>query len=185
MDSFDEAGWLKEARSCPSPHFDARPDAMDVSLVVLHCISLPPGRYGGKAIDQFFQGKLDPRDDLYFEEIAPMRVSAHFLIRRDGELVQYVSVDHRAWHAGVSSFEGRERCNDFSVGIELEGTDSGSYQEEQYQCLTRLLTLLMARYPAITAQRITRHSDIAPGRKTDPGPGFAMTKLQELLGNLE
>ncbi|GIU16567.1 N-acetyl-anhydromuranmyl-L-alanine amidase [Shewanella sp. MBTL60-112-B2] len=139
---------------------------------MIHNISLPAGCFGQPYIDQLFQGCLDIEADASFKELQGLEVSAHFLIRRDGELVQYVSCDDRAWHAGVSEFDGRSNCNDFAIGIELEGTDSITYSDAQYQMLMELTKSLMAHYPDITPTRITGHSDIAPGRKTDPGNGF-------------
>ncbi|WP_107850775.1 1,6-anhydro-N-acetylmuramyl-L-alanine amidase AmpD [Oceanimonas marisflavi] len=175
-----QEGWLSPARHCESPHQDDRPDA-DISLLVVHCISLPPGRFGGPYIDDLFMGRLDSSAHPYFEGIYQLRVSAHCLIRRDGELVQYVPFHRRAWHAGLSCFEGRDKCNDFSVGIELEGTDTGDYTPAQYRVLAEVTRALMQAYPAITPSRITGHSDIAPGRKTDPGPGFDWTRFRALL----
>jgi N-acetyl-anhydromuramoyl-L-alanine amidase len=172
-------GWLSPARHCPSPHCDDRPEG-EISLLVVHCISLPPGRFGGPYIDQLFLGTLNPDDDPYFAGIYQLKVSAHCLIRRSGELVQYVPFNKRAWHAGQSCFEGRERCNDFSIGIELEGTDTDEYTAAQYRQLTAVSRLLLAAYPAITPTRIVGHSDIAPGRKTDPGTGFDWTFIERL-----
>ncbi|GAA3546694.1 1,6-anhydro-N-acetylmuramyl-L-alanine amidase AmpD [Zobellella aerophila] len=172
-------GWLTPARHCPSPHCDQRPEG-EISLLVVHSISLPPGRFGGPYIDQLFLGQLDPAADPYFAEIHQVRVSAHCLIRRDGELVQYVPFNKRAWHAGLSCFEGREKCNDFSIGIELEGTDTGRFTPAQYRRLIRVSRLLMAAYPAITRERIVGHNDIAPGRKTDPGTGFDWGFIERL-----
>jgi len=175
-----EAGWLTNARQVPSPNFDPRPSA-EVSLLVIHSISLPPGRYGGPWIDSFFCNELDISADPFFEEVKDLKVSAHFLIRRDGELVQYVSTGDRAWHAGLSCFEGRDRCNDFSIGIELEGCDNEPFSEAQYQQLQDLVLLLGSYYPALTSNRIVGHCDIAPGRKTDPGPGFDWARINGLL----
>jgi AmpD protein len=152
-------------RVVDSPNCDARPPGTQVSLAVLHCISLPPGEYGGDAIERLFTNRLDPHAHPYFKVIHGMRVSAHFLIRRDGELVQFVPVARRAWHAGASCWRGRSRCNDFSVGIELEGTEEAPFEDAQYATLIGLLQEL--GLPQIAA-----HSDIAPGRKTDPGPQF-------------
>ncbi|MBS3802960.1 MAG: 1,6-anhydro-N-acetylmuramyl-L-alanine amidase AmpD [Oleiphilaceae bacterium] len=166
------SGRLSGARWCPSPNFGARPSDCGISLLVIHNISLPPGQYAGPAIEQFFCNQLDPREHPYFESIAGMQVSSHLLIRRDGECVQFVNLRDRAWHAGRSSFEGRPECNDYSIGIELEGTDHESYTELQYQTLDRVSRQIMAAWPAITGARVTGHSDIAPGRKTDPGPAF-------------
>lgn len=173
-------GWLDDARHCLSPHFNARPNK-EVSLLVIHNISLPAGRFGLPFIDQLFQGCLDVTADESFQELQGLEVSAHFLIRRDGELVQYVSCDDRAWHAGVSEFDGRSGCNDFAVGIELEGTDSVDYSDLQYAKLIALTKELMARYPDITLDRITGHSDIAPGRKTDPGESFDWQRFKNAL----
>lgn len=173
-------GWVAQARCCQSPHFNARP-LHEVSLLVIHNISLPAGCFGQPYIDQLFQGCLDIEADTSFKDLQGLEVSAHFLIRRDGELVQYVSCDDRAWHAGVSEFEGRSNCNDFALGIELEGTDALAYSEEQYQRLIELTRSLMVHYPDITLARITGHSDIAPGRKTDPGNGFDWQRYKAAL----
>ncbi|EHT13340.1 1,6-anhydro-N-acetylmuramyl-L-alanine amidase AmpD [Raoultella ornithinolytica] len=173
-------GWLVDARRVPSPHHDCRPDDEAPSLLVVHNISLPPGEFGGPWIDALFTGTLDPSAHPFFAEIAHLRVSAHCLIRRDGEIVQYVPFDKRAWHAGVSSYHGRERCNDFSIGIELEGTDTLAYTDAQYQQLVTVTRQLIALYPAI-ARHMTGHSDIAPVRKTDPGPAFDWAKFRGLL----
>jgi len=175
-----EDGWVTSARKVPSPHFNARPNDEKPSLLVIHNISLPPGEFGGPWIDRLFTGMLSPDDHPYFAEIAHLRVAAHCLIRRDGELVQYVSFDQRAWHAGVSQFNGRENCNDFSIGIELEGTDTLPYTVEQYQTLQQVSKLLMQYYP-LTHDRITGHSDIAPQRKTDPGPAFDWARYHHSL----
>ncbi|WP_347253259.1 1,6-anhydro-N-acetylmuramyl-L-alanine amidase AmpD [Leminorella grimontii] len=174
-------GWIDEATRVPSPHFDERPEGEIPSLLVVHNISLPPGEFGGPYIDRLFTGRLDPNEHPYFAEIHHLRVSAHCLIRRDGEVVQYVPFDKRAWHAGVSIFEGRERCNDFSIGIELEGTDTADFTDEQYRQLARVTELLVANYP-ITPERIRGHSDIAPGRKSDPGPHFYWDRYRSLIG---
>lgn len=157
-------------RVVDSPNQDERPRGAQVSLVVLHSISLPPGQYGGDAIERLFTNRLDPSAHPYFREIASLRVSAHFLIRRDGELVQFVPVGRRAWHAGASAWRGRSRCNDFSVGIELEGTDDSPFEEAQYAALVPLLRKLSLR-------DLAAHSDIAPGRKTDPGARFDWARL--------
>jgi N-acetyl-anhydromuramoyl-L-alanine amidase len=143
-----------------------------VDLLVIHGICLPPGEFGGPWIEDLFNNRLDPQAHPYFRGIADQRVSAHLLIRRDGELIQYVDLDKRAWHAGPSSFAGRPRCNDYSVGIELEGADRIPYEEVQYRVLAQATEEIRARFPAIGAARIVGHSDIAPGRKTDPGPAF-------------
>lgn len=172
-----EQGWLTGVRRVPSPHYDDRPTGEAPSLLVVHNISLPPGEFGGPYIDQLFTGTLNADEHPYFATIRQLRVSAHCLIRRDGEIVQYVPFDKRAWHAGVSRFEGRERCNDFSIGIELEGADTLPFTAAQYDQLSAVTRLLARRYP-ITPERITGHSDIAPGRKTDPGPAFDWTRYQ-------
>jgi AmpD protein len=170
----DIAGMCSGARWVPSPHHDPRPEEAEVSLVVIHNISLPPGQFGGPWIDDLFLGRLDPDAHPYFKEIASLRVSSHFLIRRDGELVQYVPTELRAWHAGASSWKGCERCNDFSIGIELEGADDVPFAEPQYETLSNLLEALAARYGNLD---IAGHSDIAPGRKTDPGPWFEWARI--------
>lgn len=173
-------GWLEEARRVPSPHYDCRPDDEPPTLLVVHNISLPPGEFGGPWINALFTGTLDADAHPFFAEIVHLRVSAHCLIRRDGEIVQYVPFDKRAWHAGVSCYQGRERCNDFSIGIELEGTDTLPYTEAQYRQLAALTRLLAAHYPAL-GNHITGHSDIAPVRKTDPGPAFDWTRFRALI----
>lgn len=173
-------GWYKEAEPSPSPHFNHRPNG-EVSLLVIHNISLPAGRFGLPYIEQLFLGTLDTEADASFAGLKGLEVSAHFLIRRDGELRQFVSVDQRAWHAGVSNFEGRSGCNDFAVGIELEGTDDSGFTEEQYHKLITLTQSLQQAYPDITKERIVGHSDIAPGRKTDPGPGFDWQRYLQAL----
>ena len=175
------SGWLAPARRLPSPNHDERPAGTVVDLLVVHGISLPPGEFGGPWIDALFTNRLDPAAHDYFRDICTLRVSAHVLIRRDGEVVQYVSFDRRAWHAGQSSFGGRERCNDFSVGIELEGCDDQPYGDAQYLALAAVTRALMQAYPAIEPARIVGHSDIAPGRKTDPGPCFDWSRYRALL----
>jgi len=174
-------GLLAEARQRPSPNCDQRPPGSVIDLLVIHSISLPPGEFGGPWIDRLFLNRLDPTAHPYFREIAPLRVSAHLLIRRSGELIQYVPLHLRAWHAGVSEFHGRSRCNDFSIGIELEGSDRAPFEDAQYLVLQRLSRRLMTRYPQITPERITGHSDIAPGRKTDPGPRFDWERFRQGL----
>ena len=175
-----EDGWITSARKVPSPHFNQRPENEIPSLLIIHNISLPPGEFGGPWIDQLFTGTLPPDAHPYFADIAQLRVAAHCLIRRDGELVQYVSFDQRAWHAGVSQFAGRENCNDFSMGIELEGTDTLPYTDAQYNTLKKVSALLLKQYP-LTLERITGHSDIAPQRKTDPGPAFDWIRYKESI----
>lgn len=164
-----ESGWVDGARAVPSPNHDERPAGLPVDLLVVHNISLPPGVFGGDAIEALFQNRLDPAGHPYFATVHALRVSAHFLIRRDGELVQFVSCGQRAWHAGQSDFLGRQRCNDFSIGVELEGADDRPFDEAQYRTLSALTGLLRRRYPIAA---VAGHSDIAPGRKTDPGPHF-------------
>lgn len=173
--------WLPDARRTPSPNCDDRPPGISVDLLVIHNISLPPGQFGGEAIEAFFQNRLDPSAHPYFAEIAPLRVSAHLLIRRDGHTLQFVPLNRRAWHAGQSCFQGRERCNDFSIGIELEGTDDTPFSDRQYDRLIELTRAIQILYPSITPERITGHSDIAPGRKTDPGPCFEWQRYLERL----
>jgi N-acetyl-anhydromuramoyl-L-alanine amidase len=175
-------GWLSRARHVLSPNRDARPAGMEVDLLVIHGISLPPGEFGGPWIEHLFLNRLDPAVHPYFASIAGLKVSAHLLIRRDGELIQFVGFGERAWHAGLSSFEGRERCNDFSIGIELEGADEVPYTDHQYEVLGVSVREILARYPAIHPRRIVGHSEIAPGRKTDPGPAFDWARLHQLLG---
>ncbi len=165
------SGWCHDVQHCPSPNFNARP-AGEVSLLVIHNISLPPAQFKTGKVQAFFQNLLDVTEHPYFAGIADLRVSAHFLIERDGEVTQFVSCLDRAWHAGVSVFDGREGCNDFSLGIELEGTDEQPFTDAQYSALIELTRQLRSAYPAITPQRMCGHSDIAPGRKTDPGPFF-------------
>ena len=172
---------LKGAILLPSPHCDARPQGVEPDLIVIHGISLPPGEFGGAWIDDLFMGRLDPAAHPYFAEIAHLRVSAHLLIRRDGAVTQYVPFHLRAWHAGVSSFEGRAGCNDFSIGIELEGTDDVPYTEAQYMSLAQVIAALQQAYPSLRA--IAGHEDIAPGRKTDPGASFMWSWLETLLND--
>lgn len=176
-----ESGWLSGARRLPSPHCNSRPDNAEVDLLVIHCISLPPGQYGGPYIDDFFLGQLEIGDHPYFPEIDGLRVSAHFLIDRDGRVTQYVPCDKRAWHAGQSEFCGRRDCNDFSIGIELEGLDTDSYTDAQYHTLAEVTAAVVEAYPAIGRDRIAGHSDIAPGRKLDPGPGFDWRRFHREL----
>ena len=173
--ALEETGWLRGAWRSVSPNCDDRPDDADISLIIVHAISLPPSQFGTNDIERFFTNTLDPAAHPYFAEIAPIKVSAHFLIRRDGELIQFVSCLKRAWHAGVSSWNGRERCNDYSIGIELEGCDELSFDEAQYQRLIALVHELRGNYP-ITA--VVGHSDVAPLRKTDPGPCFDWSRLE-------
>jgi N-acetyl-anhydromuramoyl-L-alanine amidase len=177
----NDGAWLRGVRRVMSPNCDERPEGCEISLIVVHGISLPPGQYGGPWIDDLFTNRLDPTAHPYFAEIAHLRVSAHVLIRRDGKLVQYVPFTQRAWHAGVSCFGERECCNDFGIGIELEGHDETPYAPVQYRKLAALVRLLRAHYPDIGADAVVGHSDIAPGRKTDPGPAFEWNRLRSLL----
>ena len=176
-----QGDWLLEADRRPSPNQDERPVAVEIALIVVHGISLPPGEFGGPWIDALFQNRLDARAHPYFAGIAHLKVSAHLLIHRDGRVVQYVPFSRRAWHAGQSEFRGRTGCNDFSIGIELEGTDELPYSDMQYTQLAAAITALRTRYPHIDAEAVVGHSDIAPGRKTDPGPSFDWVRLRALL----
>jgi AmpD protein len=177
-----EAGWIPAARRVPSPNCDSRPAGSEVSLVVLHSISLPRGRYGkaggGSAIERLFTNRLDTAEHPSFADLAGLRVSAHFLIYRDGERVQFVPLQQRAWHAGASRWRGRERCNDFSVGIELEGVDDGRFAAAQYASLAALLKVLQAVLPL---RDVAAHSDVAPSRKSDPGARFDWARFLQLL----
>ena len=173
--------WLNQASKIPSPNYDERPVGQAPSLLVVHCISLPPEQFGGGYIDQLFCNQLNPDEHPYFKQIYQLKVSAHLLIKRDGEIVQYVAFDKRAWHAGLSEYKGRQRCNDFSIGIELEGSENQPYTDEQYQQLIAVTETLIAHYPGLYSQNIVAHSDIAPARKTDPGPSFDWSRyLAEL-----
>ncbi|WP_299877064.1 1,6-anhydro-N-acetylmuramyl-L-alanine amidase AmpD [uncultured Cocleimonas sp.] len=174
-------GFLESARVCPSPNHDDRPDSDDISLIVIHNISLPPNQFGGEGIDQLFTNTLNKDEHPFYEEIDHLRVSSHLLIRRDGEVVQYVPFEKRAWHAGESSYLGRSVCNDFSIGIEMEGTDFEPFTDIQYQVLETTIHSLLERYPTLSKQNITGHEHIAPGRKTDPGPYFKWEKLAKSL----
>ena len=167
-----EQGWLDAATRLQSANNDPRPDPADISLLVVHNISLPPGQFGGPYIGQLFCNCLDSDEHPYFAEIAHLKVSSHLLIDRLGNIIQFVPFGQRAWHAGVSRFEGRDNCNDCSIGIELEGADNIAYTERQCIVLAEVTKVLCTQYPLITADRIQGHSDIAPGRKTDPGPAF-------------
>jgi AmpD protein len=173
-----KTGLVQGARQVDSPNCDDRPHAGDPELLVIHGISLPPGEFGGPWIDRMFTNTLPADAHPYFAQIAHLKVSTHLLIRRDGELIQYVPLHMRAWHAGQSCFQGRDACNDYSIGIELEGTDEEAYTEEQYRKLNQLVASLLATYPSLSADRIVGHSDIAPGRKTDPGEAFDWQRLQ-------
>ena len=173
--TIDDAGVIPQVRQIASPNCDERPSATAIELVVIHNISLPPGEFGGEAIAALFTNTLDHAAHPYFATLEGLRVSAHFLIRRDGEMLQFVPCAHRAWHAGASSWRGRRACNDFSIGIELEGTDDLPFTEAQYAALAALLRALRARYPIAG---IAGHSEIAPSRKTDPGPHFEWSRVR-------
>ncbi|MGW8309706.1 MAG: 1,6-anhydro-N-acetylmuramyl-L-alanine amidase AmpD [Thiogranum sp.] len=181
MQLTNDGAWLVGARRVLSPNCDDRPDAADISLIVVHGISMPPGEFGGHWIDDLFTNRLDTRAHPYFAEIEGLEVSSHVLIRRDGELVQYVPFTRRAWHAGRSCYSGRAACNDFAVGIELEGQDDVPYEDVQYLRLASLIKALRDRFPGIRADAVVGHSDIAPGRKTDPGAAFDWPRLRGLL----
>lgn len=168
----DSAGWLQRVRHCPSPNFNQRPAGQRIDLLVIHNISLPPGEFGGGYVEQLFMNQLDCAAHPAFADLRDLRVSAHLFIDRRGHATQFVSFDQRAWHAGQSQFGGRDNCNDFSIGIELEGTDTLPYTDLQYHNLRALTRALRAHYPALQADRIVGHCDIAPERKTDPGPAF-------------
>jgi AmpD protein len=174
-------GLLTGVRQVLSPHFDARPSGVLPELLVVHGISLPPGEFGGPWIDRLFTGTLPWDEHPYFKQIEGLRASAHALIRRDGQIVQYVPFGERAWHAGQSAWAGRTACNDFSIGVELEGTDDTPYTDAQYQALAGLLAALLAAYPSLTQQAIVGHSDVSPGRKTDPGASFEWPRLRTEL----
>jgi AmpD protein len=169
--------WLQGIRRVPSPNYSPRPKGMDIELLVIHSISLPPCSYGGPFIEQLFTRTLDEKAHPRFKGLANLRVSSHLLIRRTGEIVQYVSFLQKAWHAGISNFRGRKRCNDFSIGLELEGCKNMIYTNKQYEQLERVIKILQSAWPILTHKRIVGHSDIAPGRKTDPGPSFNWKRL--------
>jgi AmpD protein len=171
-------GWLSDVRRLSSPNCDPRPSGSEPELIVIHGISLPPGRYGGPWIDRLFTNTLPAEADPYFSTIQDLRVSSHVLISRDGTVTQYVPFSLRAWHAGPSNWCGREACNDYSIGIELEGTDDEPYDDRQYPVLAALITSLQQAYPTLAPGAIAGHSDIAPGRKTDPGPAFDWHRLE-------
>jgi len=176
-------GLMRPARQCPSPNQDERPAGVEPDLLVLHNISLPPGEFGGPYIEQLFCNCLDGGAHPYFAGICELQVSAHLLLRRDGEVVQFVPFARRAWHAGESSFRGRSRCNDYSIGIELEGDDHTPYSDAQYAHLTGIIHALQQRYPRLTTRHIAGHCDIAPGRKEDPGPAFDWLRLYDALSD--
>jgi AmpD protein len=182
MNSETTTAWHPGASVVPSPNFDPRPEGVAIDLIVIHSISLPPGQYGGPGIEQLFTNQLDPAAHPYYAQIAGLKVSSHFLIKRDGALVQFVPVAQRAWHAGVSNWQGRERCNDFSIGIELEGDDDTPFEPVQYQTLQGLLKSLVDLWPI---KAITSHAHIAPVRKTDPGPCFDWSQVESLFPTID
>jgi AmpD protein len=173
--NINQDGICDEAKFISSPNLDVRPSPDDISLIVIHNISLPPNQYGGNGVIELFTNQLNPDEHPYYAEIAHLKVSSHFFIRRDGELIQFASCNDRAWHAGASHWQGRERCNDFSIGVELEGSDFEAFEPIQYETLKTLIASIKARYPI---QAITGHSDIAPGRKTDPGAYFDWSHIK-------
>lgn len=177
-------GQLIGATQIPSPNFNQRPETAQIELVVIHNISLPPSQFGGGYIQQFFQNQLDPSVHPYFETIKELKVSAHLLILRTGEVLQFVNFAQRAWHAGRSAYLGQQECNDYSIGIELEGSDDTAFEEQQYHVLAQVIVSLQQAYPAIQ-QHLAGHSDIAPGRKTDPGPFFDWGKLRSLIQQIK
>jgi len=172
---------MRGARQVASPNRDARPDGMEADLIVVHGISLPPGEFGGPWIDRLFTNTLPADAHPYFEEVASLRVSSHLVVMRDGSVTQFVKFTDRAWHAGKSSYQGREACNDFSVGVELEGTDTLAYEDAQYRALAEIVTALCIAYPTLTPERMAGHSDVSPGRKTDPGAAFDWPHARRLI----
>lgn len=176
-----DGGYLRPARQAPSPNFGDRPDHTRVSLLVLHNISLPPGSFGGDDVERFFTNTLDFDAHPWFDNIRGVQVSAHLFVRRNGEVVQFVDLNKRAWHAGASSYKGRTECNDFSIGIELEGCDDVPYSDAQYETLGGVCACLVEAYPDLSLDNIAGHSDIAPGRKTDPGPAFDWLRFRTLV----
>jgi AmpD protein len=176
-----QTGLVVGARQVPSPNCDDRPAGCSVDLVIVHGISLPPGEFGGPWIDALFTNTLPPDRHPYFQEIAALRVSSHMLVRRDGEVAQYVPLHRRAWHAGASSWRGRSACNDFSIGVELEGTDASPYEDRQYSVLAALIAGICRAYRSVDPEAVVGHSDVAPGRKTDPGIAFDWPRLRALL----
>jgi len=176
-----QTGWVSGATKIHTPNFDARPDGTEIHVLVIHAISLPPNRFGGGYVEDFFTNQLDTGIDTYFQKIADQRVSSHFYIDRNGHLTQFVSTHDRAWHAGVSSHNGQEKVNDFSIGIELEGCDTLSFETIQYQALSSLTCCLLSAFPRISMDNIVGHSDISPGRKTDPGPCFDWDGYRSLI----
>lgn len=173
--------WLEGVRHTPSPNYDERPAGSAIELVIIHAISLPPGEFGGRFIEDLFMNRLDPGAHPFFREIAQLRVSAHLLVGRSGEVIQYVPLEKRAWHAGASAFRGRGACNDFSIGIELEGSDDVAYDPIQYRRLAGLCRRIMTLWPAVDRDRIVGHRHVSPGRKTDPGESFDWDFFYRLL----
>jgi AmpD protein len=176
-----KSGLICGARQIASPNRDARPAGVEADLIVVHGISLPPGEFGGPWIDRLFTNTLPPDVHPYFAEVCSMRVSSHLVLDRDGAVTQYVNLQERAWHAGKSMYKGREACNDFSVGVELEGADTLPYEAAQYEALAKVVAALCAAYPRLSPDRLVGHSDIAPGRKTDPGPAFDWPRARGLI----
>jgi N-acetyl-anhydromuramoyl-L-alanine amidase len=176
-----KSGLMRGARQVASPNYDSRPAGVEADLIVVHGISMPPGEFGGPWIDRLFTNTLPPEAHPYFAEVGSLRVSSHVVVMRDGAVAQYVKFTERAWHAGKSSFEGREACNDFSVGVELEGTDTLPYEAAQYGALAKVVAALCAAYPRLSPDRLVGHSDIAPGRKSDPGPAFDWQLARRLI----
>jgi AmpD protein len=178
-----KSGLMRGVRQIASPNHDPRPAGVDADLIVVHGISLPPGEFGGPWIDRLFTNSLPAQAHPYFAEVNSLRVSSHLVVMRDGAVTQYVKFTERAWHAGKSVYRGRDACNDFSVGVELEGTDTLPYEAAQYSALAEVVAALLAAYPRLSADRLTGHSDIAPGRKTDPGPAFDWPLARRLIGD--
>jgi N-acetyl-anhydromuramoyl-L-alanine amidase len=176
--TLDPTGWITTARHCPSPNYGPRPSGVAIDLAIIHSISLPPGVYRGDAIERLFTNTLDWDAHPYYQHLRGMQVSAHFVIRRRGQLIQFVSCDERAWHAGPSSWQGRDNCNDYAIGIELEGLEGDTFTASQYRVLTKLLNTLARRYPL---KNVVGHEHVAPGRKQDPGPGFDWGSMKKLL----
>jgi len=176
-------GLIRPAEQCPSPNQDDRPEGCEPELIIIHSISLPPGEFGGPCVEQLFTNRLDWDAHPYFAEIRGLKVSSHVFIRRDGSLIQFVPFSRRAWHAGESCYRAREDCNDFSIGIELEGEDEMPYDDRQYEALTKTVATLQATYTTLCARRIVGHCDVAPNRKTDPGPAFDWLRLYDGLSN--
>jgi N-acetyl-anhydromuramoyl-L-alanine amidase len=176
-------GLMRGAKQIASPNYDARPAGVEADLIVIHGISLPPGEFGGPWIERLFTNTLPAEIHPYFAEVAPLRVSSHLVVQRDGALTQFVSFADRAWHAGQSNYQGRAACNDFSVGVELEGADTLPYEATQYEALAAVVAALCAAYPRLSADRLVGHSDIAPGRKTDPGPAFDWARYRDILAS--